>query len=342
MTTSATDVLAGIDALITQQLDAGEPIGGYDYDDPDFPKCLWPGCWEDWHGLKITRRMHEMRWRGALDDDYRYRDDNSEVICPGGDFVGPPAPRRASLHAGESPWTVREWALPAVEVQFPRPLLSMTPLFEGFTASLREAMARVTDWPAPFGSWQTPELFTLRRREMPPNPLLPEQSPIDDTPVDPDPIIDRAMQTSPLPPSLLDPDTEYSNGIVWVDNGHGFGALATQKHQAGPFALSVSARPNTNKPRAPRQGRPTLARRDDSGRAYHSISVRWPDSSWRWEVSVGAPSVLHVTVATPPARREIVLTPTYRCERPSRIDQPRPWVRERGFDRRGQRKRARQ
>ncbi|QZD97589.1 hypothetical protein SEA_LONELYBOI_71 [Gordonia phage LonelyBoi] len=82
-----TDIVDEIDALIEGQLDAGEPIGGYDYDDPDFPKC--GHCGRDWHGLAITERMEEMRWRGELDDDYRYSEDDSRVICPGSEFIGP-------------------------------------------------------------------------------------------------------------------------------------------------------------------------------------------------------------------------------------------------------------
>ncbi|QAY17597.1 hypothetical protein SEA_BRADISSA_70 [Gordonia phage Bradissa] len=82
-----TDIVDEIDALIESQLDAGEPVGGYDYDDPDFPKC--GHCARDWHGLPITERMDEMRWRGELDPDYRYVADTSRVVCPGSEFIGP-------------------------------------------------------------------------------------------------------------------------------------------------------------------------------------------------------------------------------------------------------------
>ncbi|QDF17523.1 hypothetical protein SEA_PHROSTEDPHLAKE_80 [Gordonia phage PhrostedPhlake] len=81
------DIVDDIDALIDSQLDAGEPIGGYDYNDPDYPKC-WH-CGRDWHGLPITERMNEMRWRGEMDPDYRYADDTSRVVCPGSEFIGP-------------------------------------------------------------------------------------------------------------------------------------------------------------------------------------------------------------------------------------------------------------
>ena len=57
------DILTDIDALIDSQLAAGEPEGGYDYDDPGYPRC-WH-CSEPWHGLAITVRMRAMRWVGA-------------------------------------------------------------------------------------------------------------------------------------------------------------------------------------------------------------------------------------------------------------------------------------
>lgn len=37
-------VIADIDAFIDEQLAAGEPDNGYDYDDPDYPECPHPGC----------------------------------------------------------------------------------------------------------------------------------------------------------------------------------------------------------------------------------------------------------------------------------------------------------
>ncbi|AMS02989.1 hypothetical protein BJD60_gp68 [Gordonia phage Schnabeltier] len=83
-----TDELIGeIDTLIADQLAAGEPMNGYDFDDPDFPTC-WH-CGRDWHGLAITERMNEMRALGAFDEGYRYADDDSAVSCPGSSFIGP-------------------------------------------------------------------------------------------------------------------------------------------------------------------------------------------------------------------------------------------------------------
>ncbi|NKR90298.1 hypothetical protein GS885_02375 [Rhodococcus hoagii] len=81
------DIIDAIDALVDEQMAGGEPIGGYDWSDPNYPQC--PHCGDDWHGLKITRRMRDMRWDGIFDENYRYADDDSEVLCPGSDFIGP-------------------------------------------------------------------------------------------------------------------------------------------------------------------------------------------------------------------------------------------------------------
>ncbi|AVP42299.1 hypothetical protein SEA_FENRY_73 [Gordonia phage Fenry] len=96
------DIVDDIDALIDEQLAAGEPIGGYDYNDPDYPKC-WH-CGRDWHGLAITERMNEMRWRGELDPDYRYADDTSRVVCPGSKFIGPLPEDQATATVCQCTW----------------------------------------------------------------------------------------------------------------------------------------------------------------------------------------------------------------------------------------------
>lgn len=48
-------IIAEIDAMIDDQLAAGEPMNGFDYDDPDYPICPHEGCWRDWHGEKMGR-----------------------------------------------------------------------------------------------------------------------------------------------------------------------------------------------------------------------------------------------------------------------------------------------
>ncbi len=58
---TAQQVIDDIDALVDEQLAAGEAPGGYDYNDPEFPRCRC-GCM--WHGLR-------------------------QGICPGSDVEGP-------------------------------------------------------------------------------------------------------------------------------------------------------------------------------------------------------------------------------------------------------------
>lgn len=99
-----TDIIDKIDQLIDQQLDAGEPRTGYDYGDPAFPKC--PHCQRDWHGLRITERMERMRWRNSYDEDYSYAEDDSRVLCPGSDFIGP-VPLEPHPYDGVTAWDIR-------------------------------------------------------------------------------------------------------------------------------------------------------------------------------------------------------------------------------------------
>ena len=80
-------VLDDIDALVDASLESGEPVGGYDYGDPDFPRC--GHCDRAWHGLPLTERVAAMYAEGEYDEDYRVADDDSPVICPGSDFIGP-------------------------------------------------------------------------------------------------------------------------------------------------------------------------------------------------------------------------------------------------------------
>jgi hypothetical protein len=120
-----------IDALVDDQLAGGEPETGYDFDDPTFPDCPHSWCSESWHGLAITRRMRDMRWRGEIDPDYRYNEDDSTVLCPGSDFTGeftPPESERPaypqwimsrySWEIPEDPLDGSSWVVP--EIQFPR------------------------------------------------------------------------------------------------------------------------------------------------------------------------------------------------------------------------------
>lgn len=67
-------VIADIDALIDEQLAAGEPETGYDYGDPDYPDCPHEGCWSQWHGEPTG-------------------------MCPGSAVLGPLLPHRELVHA---------------------------------------------------------------------------------------------------------------------------------------------------------------------------------------------------------------------------------------------------
>lgn len=83
------DVVDAIDALVDEQMAGGEPRGGFDYFDPAFPRCSH--CGRHWHGLAITTRIEEMAAREVMDEDYRYSEDDSPVLCPGSEFIGPVA-----------------------------------------------------------------------------------------------------------------------------------------------------------------------------------------------------------------------------------------------------------
>lgn len=87
-----TDLIDRIDALVDEQMADGEPENGFDFGDPDYPRC--PHCHRQWHGLRITKRIESMRWAREFDPEYSYADDDSPVLCEGSDFIGsrrPPA-----------------------------------------------------------------------------------------------------------------------------------------------------------------------------------------------------------------------------------------------------------
>ncbi|AWN04192.1 DNA binding protein [Gordonia phage Petra] len=99
------DIVDDIDALIDEQIAAGESGQARRAADAD-RRC--GHCGRAWHGLAITTRMEEMRreyltnvvmarMRGeeyeyaesAILGDYRHADDDSTVLCPGSEFIGP-------------------------------------------------------------------------------------------------------------------------------------------------------------------------------------------------------------------------------------------------------------
>ena len=83
------DIVNAIDALIEEQLSQGEPERGFDAGDPDFPIC--PHCDRDWHGFPLTERVAAMHRRGSFDEGYSVEADESPVLCPGSNFIGPVA-----------------------------------------------------------------------------------------------------------------------------------------------------------------------------------------------------------------------------------------------------------
>uniref|UniRef100_A0AAU8GMS0 Tail assembly chaperone n=1 Tax=Mycobacterium phage Farewell TaxID=3158893 RepID=A0AAU8GMS0_9CAUD len=87
-----TDIIDRIDELVDEQLGGGEPLNGYDFGDPTFPRC--PHCHRHWHGLRITERVARMYERGQFDPEYTYAEDDSPVLCEGSEFIGPQRPPR--------------------------------------------------------------------------------------------------------------------------------------------------------------------------------------------------------------------------------------------------------
>ncbi|WP_078290680.1 hypothetical protein [Mycobacterium sp. D16R24] len=96
--TEVSDIIDEIDQLVDEQMADGEPVGGYDYNDPDFPKC--PHCDRDFHGIALTERILEMRHRTGWAENYRVDTDDSPKVCEGSLFIGPIRPQ------GDWAWTI--------------------------------------------------------------------------------------------------------------------------------------------------------------------------------------------------------------------------------------------
>ncbi|WP_280412637.1 hypothetical protein [Nocardia asiatica] len=77
------DIVDEIDQLVDTQLQ--QTPSGYDFN-VNQENCRH--CGGEWHGLKITQRMRDMRRRGVYDEEYRYADDDSTVLCPGSTYEG--------------------------------------------------------------------------------------------------------------------------------------------------------------------------------------------------------------------------------------------------------------
>ncbi len=128
MTNREQSVLDEIDALVDEQLQ--QTRSGYDHN-VNQQRCRI--CGGDTHTLPITERMREMRrlhWstvgyyegearvsQRVVDElnAYRYDQDESRIVCPGSDFIGPmPAPVVPQPYSIEALRAMRErvWALP--------------------------------------------------------------------------------------------------------------------------------------------------------------------------------------------------------------------------------------
>ncbi|MDV6277991.1 hypothetical protein R3Q06_31395 [Rhodococcus erythropolis] len=80
------DIIDDIDALVDEQLSGYHDRSGYDYN-VNQDRCHH--CEREWHGLKIIARIESMAAHVSYDEDYRYADDDSEVLCPGSSFIRP-------------------------------------------------------------------------------------------------------------------------------------------------------------------------------------------------------------------------------------------------------------
>ena len=153
------DIIDDIDALIDQQLEAGEPETGWDFGDPHYPKC-WH-CGRDFHGLRITERIEQMRRLGSYDPEYRITTDDTPVLCEGSEFIGP---RRPTKHEQlQQSWGTRETSW-SITIGPPRELPSVTEAifaaiqYMGDSLSelvsmplldIRSWMSAITTWPNP-------------------------------------------------------------------------------------------------------------------------------------------------------------------------------------------------
>lgn len=109
------DIVDRIDELVNDQLANYGNRSGYDN---NVNQDLCPHCDREWHGLRITARIEQMRSFGHFDESYRYADDYSEVLCEGSEFIGPmkygpkqaaPCPVTAAAvteNQGNSQWRV--------------------------------------------------------------------------------------------------------------------------------------------------------------------------------------------------------------------------------------------
>lgn len=80
-------LLEDIDSLIDESLAIG-PVD--DYQVNRYPRC--PHCNRNWHGLPLTQRVATMYDWGHYEESYRVDSDDTPIVCPGSEFIGPLPP----------------------------------------------------------------------------------------------------------------------------------------------------------------------------------------------------------------------------------------------------------
>lgn len=80
-------IIDEIDRLVDGALQTGSPLSGYEYDHPEYDFC--GHCGRHWHGMAITEKVATMYDYGTFDENYTVATDDSKVLCPGSDFIGP-------------------------------------------------------------------------------------------------------------------------------------------------------------------------------------------------------------------------------------------------------------
>lgn len=173
------DIIDEIDQLVDEQMAGGEPIGGYDYGNPDYPKC--PHCDRDFHGIPLTERILDMRHRTGWDENYRVDTDESPIVCEGSLFIGPIRPQRIRVSAitiGHNP--IAPWVFFSEQVHEDSvvPGLSESVLDEMIRSTYLYAHERPAEVLAPqevvaSGLLDPPPISLLP--EVVPNPPLPPQ-----------------------------------------------------------------------------------------------------------------------------------------------------------------------
>jgi len=114
-----TDITDHISELIDGQLETGESP-------QRCPDNSCPHCDRDWHGLAITEKIVGMYDISRYDENYRYDTDDSPVVCPGSDFIGPvPEHQTPTICELESFWTAAR-AMPEVRDHYRRAGVSWT------------------------------------------------------------------------------------------------------------------------------------------------------------------------------------------------------------------------